>query len=335
VGKFWVPILVTFALLVDVSAGAAQHKARRTGKRDRIVDARAQLTPDNINSTEWTTASNPAAILRAQILLGRTHYSPGEIDGHTGDNFRRALSGYQKENQLPVSGDLDEGTWKALNQDTAPALTTYAITEKDAAGPFVQVPESMQDQAELDHLGYGSIQEELGEKFHVSEGLLQRLNPTSKFAAGDSVVVPDNGPVLESMKAAKVVITKAGTLTALDQAGKVIAQYPCSSGSEHDPLPIGTWKIKAIVKNPPFFYNPALFWDADPKDSKVKIASGPNNPVGVVWIDLSKPHYGIHGTPIPGHVGHTESHGCIRLTNWDAEELASIVSRGIPVICQD
>ena len=199
----------------------------------------------------------------------------------------------------------------------------------------MEVPESMQDQAELDHLGYGSIQEELGEKFHVSEGLLQRLNPTSKFAAGDSIVVPDNGPVLENMKAAKIVITKAGTLTALDQAGKVIAQYPCSSGSEHDPLPIGTWKVKAIVKNPPFFYNPALFWDADPKDSKVKIAPGPNNPVGVVWIDLSKPHYGIHGTPIPGHVGHTESHGCIRLTNWDAEELASIVSRGIPVICQE
>jgi len=335
VGKPWVAVLIFFSLLVDASGALMQHTARRTAKRNRVPETRAQLTPDTINSTEWTTASNPAAVLRAQILLGRAHYSPGEIDGHTGDNFSRALRGYQQANQLPVTGDLDEGTWKALNQDAAPALTSYTITDSDAAGPFVQVPETMQDQARLDHLGYSTIKEELGEKFHLSEGLLQRLNSTSKFAAGESIVVPDTGPGLESVKAAKIVITKAGTLTALDESGKVIAQYPCSSGSEHDPLPVGTWKITGIVKNPPFFYNPALFWDADPKDSKVKIPPGPNNPVGVVWIDLSKQHYGIHGTPIPGHVGHTESHGCIRLTNWDAEELASIVSRGIPVLCQE
>jgi len=111
----------------------------------------------------------------------------------------------------------------------------------------------------------------------------------------------------------------------------MIAQYPCTSGSEHDPLPIGDWKVTGVFKNPKFNYNPDLFWDAKPKDSKATIAPGPNNPVGVVWIDLSKEHYGIHGTPSPGQIGHTESHGCIRLTNWDALELAGLVEKGTPV----
>ena len=119
-------------------------------------------------------------------------------------------------------------------------------------------------------------------------------------------------------------------MRALDAAGKILAQYPASSGSEHDPLPIGMWKINGVAKNPPFHYNPELFWDAEPNHSKAKIAPGPNNPVGVVWIDLTKDHYGIHGTPEPARVGHTQSHGCIRLTNWDAMELAGMVRPGLP-----
>src|SRR6185436_15437420 len=114
--------------------------------------------------------------------------------------------------------------------------------------------------------------------------------------------------------------------TLLDSSGKTFAHFPASTGSKHDPLPLGSWKIQGVARNPVFHYNPQLFWDANPKHGKAKIPPGPNNPVGVVWIDLSKPHYGIHGTPEPSKVGKTESHGCIRLTNWDVAELATAVA---------
>ena len=160
-----------------------------------------------------------------------------------------------------------------------------------------------------------------GEKFHASPKLLQRLNPGKDFGkAGDRARGAErdaDAPV--PAKAAKVVVDKSdSTVAMLDDAGKVIAQFPASTGSEHDPLPIGDWKIQGVGQHPKFHYNPELFWDADAKDEKATIAAGPNNPVGVVWIDLSKPHYGIHGTPEPSKVGKTESHGCIRLTNWCA-----------------
>ena len=137
-------------------------------------------------------------------------------------------------------------------------------------------------------------------------------------------------------RAARVVVSKSRrTVTAYGAGGALLAQYPATVGSEHDPLPIGDWKVTGIQHNPVFHYNPDLFWDADPKDQKAKIAAGPNNPVGVVWIGLTKEHYGIHGTPEPGKIGHTESHGCIRLTNWDADELSRMVSKGTPVVMKE
>jgi lipoprotein-anchoring transpeptidase ErfK/SrfK len=196
----------------------------------------------------------------------------------------------------------------------------------------VEVPSDLVEQSKLKALGYQKPEEALGEQFHVSPGLLRRLNPNAKFAAGEEIQVPNVLTSAPTVKAAKVVVSKAGTVRALDAGGKILAQYPSSSGSEHDPLPIGTWKINGVAKNPPFHYNPELFWDSNPGHSKAKIPPGPNNPVGVVWIDLSKEHYGIHGTPEPSAVGHTQSHGCIRLTNWDAMELASMVAPGIPAV---
>jgi lipoprotein-anchoring transpeptidase ErfK/SrfK len=123
----------------------------------------------------------------------------------------------------------------------------------------------------------------------------------------------------------------ASALAVTDASGKVIMHAPVTSGSEHDPLPIGNWTVTAVARNPTFNYNPDLFWDADPNHAKAKLPAGPNNPVGVVWIDINKPHYGIHGTPEPGTVGHTESHGCVRLTNWDALKLAAMVGKGTKV----
>jgi lipoprotein-anchoring transpeptidase ErfK/SrfK len=273
-------------------------------------------------------------VLKAQILLDRAGFSPGEIDSVYGANLRGAIRGFQAAHQLPVTDEIGPDTWNLLNADTAPVFTSYSITPEDVAGPFQKIPDDMMQKSKLKALGYQSTIEMLGERFHVSPKTLLTLNPGKAFdRAGEQIVVPNvenTATATPVRKAASVVIRKADmTVSALDESGTVIAQFPASAGSERDPLPIGKWKINGVAKEPPFHYNPKLFWDADPKHSKAKIAPGPNNPVGVVWIDLSKPHYGIHGTPEPATVGHRQSHGCIRLTNWDAKRLAGMVSPGM------
>jgi lipoprotein-anchoring transpeptidase ErfK/SrfK len=273
-------------------------------------------------------------VLRAQVLLDRASFSPGEIDAAYGPNLRSAIRGFQKAHQLQVTGELGAETWAVLNRDRAQVLIPYDITPQDVAGPFHRIPNDMMAKSKLRSLDYASPMELLSEKFHVNPKVLSLLNKGKDFRVGQRILVPNVGASHEAAaKAASVVVRKSDlTVSALDAGGTVIAQFPASAGSEHDPLPIGKWVINGVSKNPPFFYNPKLFWDADPKHSKARIAPGPNNPVGVVWIDLSKEHYGIHGTPEPSQVGHTQSHGCIRLTNWDAARLSQMVSPGTPVV---
>ena len=271
-----------------------------------------------------------------QVLLDRAHFSPGEIDGTAGGNTSRALDAFRRERGLRSRGPVDEEDWGALESDTAPTLVDYTLTGKDVKGPYQRsIPEDMMEKAQLDALSYTSPLEALGERFHASPKLLRALNAGKSFSQTGEVVQVPNVHTEASGKAAKVVVTEANqSVVALDGRGRVLARFPATMGSEHDPLPIGTWKINGVSKDPPFFYNPDLFWDAKGDQSKAKIPPGPNNPVGVVWIDLSKEHYGIHGTPEPSKIGKTESHGCIRLTNWDAEELSRMVSPGIPAILQ-
>ena len=320
----WGLLLIISVLCVsDADARTRKRNTRNRAAEPKVLDVAA------VNDPNAAKSSPEAGILRAQILLDRANFSPGEIDGRPGDNFTRALSGFQESRSIPGTGKLDDATWAALNADTVPVLVPYRLTDADVAGPFTEVPKDLVEQSKLPALGFASAEEAVGEQFHVSPGLLKRLNPAAQFTAGQEIQVPNvlTGPM--TVKAAKIVVSKAGTVRALDAGGKTLAQYPSSSGSEHDPLPIGAWKINGVAKNPPFHYNPELFWDAQPNHSKAKIAPGPNNPVGVVWIDLTKDHYGIHGTPEPAKVGHAQSHGCIRLTNWDAMKLAGMVAPGV------
>jgi len=250
-----------------------------------------------------------------------------------GLNTERALAAYQKGGGNPgQSGD---------------PLTRYRISDEDVAGPFVaDVPEDLMAQAALPSLGYRNAIEALGERFHASPALLRRLNPDSAFAAGDEIVVPNvldtvqpvgppRGPQTGGSEHADVIVTvtrSTSSMTIVDGSGHVLFYAPVTTGSDHDPLPIGEWKVTGVRRNPEFHYNPELFWNAEPTHSKATIQPGPNNPVGIVWIDITRPHYGLHGTPEPSRVGKTASHGCVRLTNWDALKLASLVRPGSRVV---
>ena len=276
-----------------------------------------------------------ADLLRVQVLLDQGHFSPGEIDGHYGGVTRAAIRAFQAAHRLAQTGTLNQATLRALEpeQQSVPTSVPYTISDDDVAGPFTTVPNDLMEQAKLDKLSYQSPLEELSEKFHCSPKLLQRLNPDKDFSkAGEQILVPNiHGDM--PLKAASVVVSKSkSTVKALDAKGKVLSEYPATIGSTHDPLPIGNWRVTHVTRDPIFYYNPNLFWNAPGSDTKATIQAGPNNPAGVVWIGLTKEHYGIHGTPEPSLIGHVQSHGCIRLTNWDAAELAGMVSKGTPVI---
>ena len=297
------------------------------------------------------TASSEDA-LQLQVMLDRAGFSPGVIDGHMGSNTSKALEQFTKSGNQP---------------SPVAATTTYRITAEDTAGPFIDhLPDDMMETANLPALGYTSVLEELAERFHSTPVLLQQLNRGVNFAADQEIQVPNVEPMVlpistaptatdsgnhprgatpqptgtsgrQSTPAQKpdVVVTVAkstSSLTVADANGRVMFYAPVTTGSEHDPLPIGEWKVTGVQFNPQFHYNPDLFWDADPSHTKATVQPGPNNPVGLVWINLSKEHYGLHGTPEPATIGRTQSHGCVRLTNWDALKVAALVQPGTHVI---
>lgn len=323
------PILHAALFLAFVSPMSAFAQASSPAASPLAGANDAQFTGDLKDD------ANSAARLRVQVLLDRAHFGTGEIDGRWGSNTERAIAAFQRSRELDASGAMDEATWRALTADLSPALVEYTLTAQDVAGPYSAIPADMMAKAQLPALGFASLAESLGERFHASPALLAALNPGAELTReGTTLWVPNvQGATLA--KAASVVVDKSDSSVLLrDEQQRVYARFPASTGSEHDPLPIGRWTIKGVARDPHFQYNPKLFWDADAGHAKAKIAPGPNNPVGVVWVDLSKDHYGIHGTPEPGKVGKTESHGCIRVTNWDATALAGAVGPGTPAVLQ-
>jgi lipoprotein-anchoring transpeptidase ErfK/SrfK len=277
-------------------------------------------------------------VLKAQVLLDRSRFSPGVIDGFLGDNFSTALKAFEHSQNLTPDGKLDPEVWaKLAGTSDKPALIDYTITEEDEKGPYVEIPDEFENQSKLDRLSYTSPAEAIAERFHMDTDLLKALNEGKSLdKAGTVITVADVEPAPgagdPSIKGARIEADKrAGEVRLLDKDGKLLALYPASVGSEDKPAPSGTHKITAVVRNPDYTYNPEYRFKGVKAKQAFKIKPGPNNPVGTVWIDLSVESFGIHGTPEPSKVGKSASHGCVRLTNWDVEELAARVDKGMPI----
>ena len=233
-----------------------------------------------------------------------------------------------------MTSKLDAPAWEKLTATSSePVIKDYTITAEDVRGPFIKRLPSFQDMSKLPHMGYLNATEELAERFHMSEGLLRALNPGKSFdKPGTAIAVTNVARKPTSDKVVRIEIDKTKrTLRGFDKAGNLVVFDPASIGSEERPAPSGTFKVVDVSFNPVYHYDPKLKFKGVNSKKPFDIQPGPNNPVGSVWIGISSPGYGIHGTPDPSRVSKSYSHGCIRLTNWDAEYLAALVSKGTTV----
>ncbi|MGJ4888452.1 L,D-transpeptidase family protein [Bradyrhizobium sp. HKCCYLRH3099] len=316
--RLWIPLLLCLAVITPAVA--------------------ADLTADAVNGAELRKRQpseekmDPVAI-RAQVLLDRAHVSPGEIDGRFGDNARQALAAFARAKGLAGDAKLTPEVWDALVRgDNAPAIVSYTISRDDVKGPFLEkLPKRMEDMKDLPRVGYTSPVEALAEKFHMSEALLRALNPKAGFdKAGETITVanvlkPDETvPEITRLDIDK----QSETVQAFAKDGKLVAVFPATVGSDDKPTPVGSFKVDSIDANPNYRYNPDYKFKGVKARKAFDIKPGPNNPVGSYWIGLSIGNgYGIHGTAEPSKVGKSESHGCVRLTNWDVAFLGQHLSK--------
>lgn len=351
---------VAAALLLATSC---KPSAQEGGNREETAQPAPRPAYEGLRFIDAPESKSPFTAppsLQIEVILDRLGFSSGVVDGRMTRFDEQALRGFQEANGLSETGTLDAATKAALAQwEATPPTRLVIIPEEFAQGPFSPgLPDDTSAQGDAGALNYRNLMEALAERFHTTPDLLVALNgPQAQIAAGALLRVPNIpdvdparlgedsrgwnrtlvslGVAPDQPGAAKLVVDKSdATLRAYAADGKLLAQFPATMGSGHDPLPIGEWTIKGVSRNPEFHFNPRLFWDVSDKEDSKLLQPGPNGPVGVVWIDLSKDHYGIHGTGEPASIGKSQSHGCVRLTNWDAARVAQMVKPGTPALFQ-
>jgi hypothetical protein len=342
--------LFTTAATAAFIAGAAFAQSN-TPKQEPAQDKVAQSKGSEVDQN----------LLQTQVALDVAGFSPGPIDGKAGSSQTKALRGFQQANGLPPTGKLDDKTKQALNGANRTATVDVKLAAEDVGGPFTYpMPTKPEEQEKLDTLGYRNMLEKLAERYHTTPETIVALNgPDKLIGVGQTLTLPNvkasstdysgaldkQAPLLAALnvdgnqpKGDYVVVDKSdGTLKVYQgefpsgsskPSGKLVAQFPVTTGSSHDPLPLGNWKVPTFSFLPPFNYQPDLFWDVSDDKAEHKLPPGPNGMVGVAWLDLTKEHYGIHGTPEPKLIGKTESHGCLRMTNWDVMRLSRMMKPG-------
>ncbi|AVH14649.1 L,D-transpeptidase family protein [Acinetobacter indicus] len=317
--------------------GSAPTTAAPATTSATTAPAKASWTLDGLNNASWYENIGKGQFpvyARAHVMLNNAHASPGAIDGTSGKNTLKAIASFQQMNGIKPTGVLTQETWDALiaRQGSKPAFVEYTITEDDLKGPYVKsIPGDYALQAKMKGLHYTSVTEMLGEKFHMDENFLKKLNPNANFnKAGQKLIVanvrndlPEDIHLIVAHKGAK-------QLYLFNSRNQMIASFPASIGNTNTPSPTGTYKVTGVAPNPWYSYSPSNFIQG--KNMKpLSLPPGPNGPVGNIWIGLSKKSFGIHGTPNPSMISKSYSHGCIRLTNWDANDLGRKVRSGVTV----
>ncbi|MDF1726357.1 MAG: L,D-transpeptidase [Sulfitobacter sp.] len=299
----------------------------------------AEITPDSIASASYEGGELPdgqsAITAKVQLLLDRADISPGVIDGYRGGMTVSAISAFETREGMVVDGKMDQAVWEALEGAQAGQVTrTHTITAEDLDAVTGENPDDYARMAEQNLLGYVSQAEALAEQFHLDVDFLRQLNPGSGFGAGSTITVLDIQDPAEAEVTDIIIDKRAGRLLALDAQGQIIANYPVAVGSDQTPSPSGAFEVKAVAFDPTYTYQPDVNFQQGDNDEVLTLPPGPNGPVGLVWIDLNEPTYGIHGTPDPARLFSEQSHGCVRMTNWDALELGGMVSDGTKVVFQ-
>jgi lipoprotein-anchoring transpeptidase ErfK/SrfK len=324
----WAGLALSTSLAVSREASSDLPLSPEAINGADLTTIAAQYTPSSEDAGQ-SSVPDPA-IVKLQILLDRTGASPGVIDGFDGENVRKAVIAFEEMNGLPTDGLLDPDLLALL--DRAPVVGSYLISVDDRNDITGPVPEDYALKAHMDFLGYATMAEKLAERFHMDVDLLTELNPEATYQEGEQIIVagpglPQTGTAVSRIEADK----SLRQVRAYDAAGNLIVAYPATIGSEDNPSPSGTHTVEGVAPMPEYTYNPSVNFQQGDNTEVLAIPPGPNGPVGSMWIDLSEPTYGIHGTPEPSLIDKTGSHGCVRLTNWDAEELGALVSPGVVV----
>lgn len=291
------------------------------------------MTSEEINTAEFSEllpeGASPLTV-KLQVLLDRAGANPGVIDGVAGENVTRAIRGFEEIRGLPVDGIMNQELWERL-RSPEPVSLTYTIIPADLEKIVESIPSDYAEMARMKWLGFTSGAEALAEKFHMDQNLLISLNPAARFVVGERIVVVDPGTQVV-VEVSRIVADKSNErLVIYGESDRPLIIYPATIGSDSTPSPRGTHEIKGVATFPTYAYDPNINFQQAANTEKLTIPAGPNNPVGSTWIDLTEPTYGIHGTPDPSKISKTSSHGCVRLTNWDAAELGKLVKPGIEV----